>query len=702
MKKVQIEFDELPFSTLERFGLTREMIEDLPMRVLEDICNGRHSPVLPVRVTDEHGGQIESRSRFAFIRMDDGQVDVVFYPALKSSPLERYDEAQQKQLLDGKAIVADVEMSDGRSSKAFVQIDAETKQVMYVPTPIIARNLKVLAEVMRLGTVEVNGMQHGEPLTVVVGGEPATVVRATRSNGATNPSESGTNTPSGATAAGSWTMTVTLTTFRRKTTPKSCGTNRRRAASAIVRQLSISKTSIRTLWHRTNIIPKTYLSGRCRAANTAGSITSIISPPTGRRNTPVTARKKGLQSATNPPPSSSASRTNSWRQQWKAETHNENNQTMAIRTNTNPRQMDLQPEMRDRLIAQGHDSPLPVYPITERQMLALTDWGTNTANKKAYNVLTSIVGKDFYMPKNFVHARNANGRVAMGLHGYRIVIGEYGHVGRLGMPPPFLGWTPRHQWGFHLRRVGGQLFFPGPSIVPERPDGRMKPGELQSGGYGFYYKGHQQEQPVQQRDVLQDLQAAITPMVSRPRSKEPARPYKELIASPVYFSNEKWAECLASHGLVVDAEKQTLTVQSESVQADMVYDLTEEEVRTLGAAPIEEQPVEKRLELLNGIIGADFSDKVTMEALNSDQRIAIGLHPEVQQDLKQRQRQEQEAFMPVKTSLQQQEESVQGNIGAVVDGRDLQFLNENKGWYREEKHGREVEVSQIAVQPAQT
>ena len=108
--------------------------------------------------------------------------------------------------------------------------------------------------------------------------------------------------------------------------------------------------------------------------------------------------------------------------------------------------MDLQPEMRDmlmrnglqahvalddagyRLIVQGHDSPLLVYPITERQMLALTDWGTNTANKKAYNVLTSIVGKDFYMPKNFVHARNANGRVAMGLHGYRIVIGEDGRI----------------------------------------------------------------------------------------------------------------------------------------------------------------------------------------------------------------------------------------------------------------------------------
>lgn len=117
--------------------------------------------------------------------------------------------------------------------------------------------------------------------------------------------------------------------------------------------------------------------------------------------------------------------------------------------------MDLQPEMQDilrrngmqahvvsdgtgyRLVVQGHDSPLLTYDLTERQMLALTDWGTNSANKKAYNVFTSIVGKDFYMPKNFVHARNANGRVAMGLHGYRIGIGEYGHVGRLGMPPRF-------------------------------------------------------------------------------------------------------------------------------------------------------------------------------------------------------------------------------------------------------------------------
>ena len=175
MKKEQFEFNELPYPTLARFGLTQEMIEDLPLRILKEIGKGGYSPVLPMRVTNENGEVIESRSRFAFIRMDSGEADVVFYPTLKSSPLECYNEEQQKQLLDGKSIIADVAMADGRHSKAFVQIDEETKQVMYVPTPIIARNLKVLAEVMHFGTVEVNGMQHGEPLTVAVDGEPVKV-----------------------------------------------------------------------------------------------------------------------------------------------------------------------------------------------------------------------------------------------------------------------------------------------------------------------------------------------------------------------------------------------------------------------------------------------------------------------------------------------------------------------------------------------
>ena len=113
------------------------------------------------------------------------------------------------------------------------------------------------------------------------------------------------------------------------------------------------------------------------------------------------------------------------------------------------------------LAVQGHDSPLLTYPLTRERLMALTDGGTNSSNRKAYDAFTSVVGKDFDMPKDYVHARNAGGRVTMGLHGYRIGEGEYGRVASpfmdLWARRSMLGWTPRSQEGFHLRRVGGEL-----------------------------------------------------------------------------------------------------------------------------------------------------------------------------------------------------------------------------------------------------
>jgi hypothetical protein len=54
------------------------------------------------------------------------------------------------------------------------------------------------------------------------------------------------------------------------------------------------------------------------------------------------------------------------------------------------------------------------------------------------------------------------------------------------------------------------MFMQGAPMVPERPDGRVKPGELLNGGYGFYYKGQQPVTQQPQQDVLADLQTVIT------------------------------------------------------------------------------------------------------------------------------------------------------------------------------------------------
>lgn len=406
-----------------------------------------------------------------------------------------------------------------------------------------------------------------------------------------------------------------------------------------------------------------------------------------------------------------------------------NDKSMSIRKNTNPRPLELPPEMRDLLarngmrghiagssegfvlIVQGHDSPLLSYPINEKQLQALTDWGTNYANRRCYNTFASIVAADFDLPKDFVHARNANGRVAMGLHGYRIGAGEYGRIGR---PYPlhhpwggcFLGWTPRAQEGFHLRRIGGNLYFPGAPIVPDRPDGRMKPGELQSGGYGFYYKGHTTA-PVAGQDVLADLETVITPLQPRPRPTEPAKPYHTLVTSPVYFSNDKWQECLASHGILIDAERKTLTIQSAHVPADLQYDLTDEEMAALTNDSIQEVPVEKRLEIINGLIKEDYASGITLEMLDSDQLIAIDLHPAVKEDLERQYAAVEQMEQGKGLSYQQDGLSVapenreQAKGTVVMDGEDLAYIRPDKGWYREGRHGREVTVDEIRVEPTE-
>ena len=320
---------------------------------------------------------------------------------------------------------------------------------------------------------------------------------------------------------------------------------------------------------------------------------------------------------------------------------------------------------------------------------------------------------DFDLPKDFVHARNANGRVAMGLHGYRIGAGEYG---RLGWAHPihrhpwgawFLGWTPRQQEGFHLRRIGGNLYYPGAPMVPNRPDGRMKPGELQSGGYGFYYKGHPTT-TVAGQDVLEELETVITPLQPRPRPTEPAKPYHTLITSPVYFSNGKWQECLESHGILIDPERKTLTIQSASVPADLQYDLTDEELAALTHNSVQEVPVEKRLEIINGVIKEDFAAPVTIDMLNSDKMVAIELHPAVKEDLERQFAQVEQIEQAGQGQYTHEDLSVvpeerelpKGTV--VMDGSDLAYIHPDKGWYREGRHGREVTVDEIRVEPTET
>ncbi len=363
------------------------------------------------------------------------------------------------------------------------------------------------------------------------------------------------------------------------------------------------------------------------------------------------------------------------------------------------------------LAVQGHDSPLLTYPLSRERLSALTDGGTNSSDRKAYDAFAAVVGKDFELPKDFVHARNANGRVVMGLHGYRIGAGEYGRpegVFRdLWVRRGLLGWTPRSQEGYHLRRVGGVLRYGGAPLVADRPDGRMKPGELQNGGYGFYYKGSQTQAAARTgQDVLKELGAVVPELQPRPALDKKARPYSELITSEVYFTKEKWNEVLSSHGLVVDERAGTLTVQSAAINRDLVYDLRKDELAVLTAGSLTDHPLADRLDVINGVIGKDYEGTVTKEMLEGAEPMGLALSPAALEDIRQQERSlhpepvlaEDLSYLVLQEAVLQEQDEERRGIARVY-GESLYGMDSREGWFREGAHGREVSVGDIRVEP---
>ena len=411
---------------------------------------------------------------------------------------------------------------------------------------------------------------------------------------------------------------------------------------------------------------------------------------------------------------------------------------MATRKNTNPR-WDIAPQLQTTLNANGmqahlaqdaagnyqlitmaHNTSTPrYYQLSERQVENLRNGGTNFWNKKAYETFTSIVGKDYYMPGSWVAAKNANSPVNNGLWGHTIGRGEYGYRGgprfrpfvgaRYGMFNSFLpgypGMGPR---GFHIRRVEGRPFFAySAPVVMDRPDGRLKPGELKSGSYGFYDKGNQQT------DVLDHLEIKIKPKILV-RPKGQSEPLDKVMGSNLYPTSELFQHMLASHGVIINEKDKTLTIKSSSVNKDLQYKLMDEELEKLLAENFKHTDnkgnkgkngvtVEERIAILNKVIEGDFADKITRASLNTKDYVDIKLRPEKEKEiyLEQEAALKDAQMMDIIHLKEPRQDYHTGFIDkwnsiGVVDGR---MLSLEKGFYLPNKDGRRVSVGEIQAYP---
>lgn len=169
MSEKKFHREEYPLDILAEFGLSEQMVYDLPDFVHETIELGGKSPLLPLTI-EQPFGCTHLYAKFCLVETEDG-MDVLFSPKLKEMNLEEFSEREKKLLLEGKVIVSEIEEKfvteeDVQRIKAFVQIDKDTNSVVYTPTQVIGRNLKNVSEEFNLSDEDLKKLSEGSLVTI--------------------------------------------------------------------------------------------------------------------------------------------------------------------------------------------------------------------------------------------------------------------------------------------------------------------------------------------------------------------------------------------------------------------------------------------------------------------------------------------------------------------------------------------------------
>jgi len=174
---------DIPYEKLEKVGLTRQMIEDLPEDTQTRILAGQLSPVLPLSITADDGQEYGGRGRFSLYMRVDGEVGLKIHPVLK--PIgetmqvayldaetgrmgyreipteERYSQDVIDRLKEGGVVPDFMYDAEGKRYKAFIQLDTETNEIIGVPSQQISHNLQKVSVELNLTPSEDICLQKG-------------------------------------------------------------------------------------------------------------------------------------------------------------------------------------------------------------------------------------------------------------------------------------------------------------------------------------------------------------------------------------------------------------------------------------------------------------------------------------------------------------------------------------------------------------
>lgn len=159
--------EDIPYGILKQYGLTQEMIDDLPENIMRHLLMGRATPMLPIKITDKEGVMGTTNARICLVNKEDGTIDVKFIPEWRQKELGEFEEEQQRQLILGKVILHENE----DKGMCYVQYDSATHLTMTVPVSIVQHNIELLTDGCKLTNKEIKDITNGEITEKTLNGE---------------------------------------------------------------------------------------------------------------------------------------------------------------------------------------------------------------------------------------------------------------------------------------------------------------------------------------------------------------------------------------------------------------------------------------------------------------------------------------------------------------------------------------------------
>lgn len=133
--------DDIPFGVLQKFGLTREMVLDLPEGARLPLLSGNLTPVIPMRMKRKSGDDIMVYARMRLARTDNG-VKVRFAPMKRTENFDDYSEEERERLQNGE-VIKRID-NDEDEDATYHQFDYDINQVLSVNARLVDENINQL------------------------------------------------------------------------------------------------------------------------------------------------------------------------------------------------------------------------------------------------------------------------------------------------------------------------------------------------------------------------------------------------------------------------------------------------------------------------------------------------------------------------------------------------------------------------------